>query len=103
EGFALPVISPYIVKEDYNPLVDKELLRYLQEGQEEDMNDSLLILLSLTIPKNMKDISVNMKAPFIINSHTKKGIQVIAENDDYQIKHKIYNILQSKNAKKEEK
>ena len=59
-------------------------------------------LLTLTIPQDVKDITVNLKAPFVINSDTQKGCQIIAENEDYEIKYKIYDILQEKNASESE-
>lgn len=98
-GLALPVISPYFIKQDYSPIVEDELLKKLGDIQSEE---ELFILLALTIPKDMKEISANLKAPFIIHSSTRKGCQVIADNQDYEIKYKIYEILQSKNRKKEE-
>lgn len=42
-----------------------------------------------TIPKDVKDASVNMKAPVIVNAANGKAIQVILEKGDYKIKHKI--------------
>lgn len=88
---ALPVVSPALVKPDYNPIIQEDLLESL--GQIKEDGQGLLILLSLTIPSNVKDISVNLKAPFVINVDTQKACQVIAENDDYEIKYKIYDIL----------
>lgn len=88
-GLALPVISPLLVKPDYNPVVEDEFLQPLG-----DLNDeNLVILLTLTVPADIKLISTNLKAPIVINSDTRKGCQVIAENQDYCIKYRIYDIL----------
>ncbi len=94
---ALPVVSPFIIKADYNPLVQQQLLEPLGEISEDGAG--LFVLLTLTIPKEVKNITANLKAPFVINSDTKKGCQIIAENEDYDIKFRIYDILQEKNAK----
>ena len=94
---ALPVVSPFIIKADYNPLVQQQLLEPLGEISEDGAG--LFVLLTLTIPKEVKDITANLKAPFVINSDTQKGCQIIAENEDYDIKFRIYDILQEKNAK----
>lgn len=88
---ALPVISPTLIKPDYNPLIEEEVLESL--GQVKEDGQGLLVLLSLTIPTNIEDISVNLKAPFVINVDTQKACQVIAGNDDYEIKYKICDIL----------
>lgn len=97
---ALPVVSPFIIKADYNPLVQQQLLEPLGEISEDGAG--LFVLLTLTIPKEVKDITANLKAPFVINSDTQKGCQIIAENEDYDIKFRIYDILQEKNAKESE-
>lgn len=88
--FALPVINPYHVKADYNPIVEDEIIKTLGEINEEN----LVMLLSLTVPSDITKMSANLKAPFIINSDTRKGIQIIVENQDYEIKYNIYDYIQ---------
>ena len=70
---------------EYNPVVEDELLAPLGGITPENM----VVLLLATIPSDIKETSVNMKAPLIINSDNRKGMQIIVENDKYQIKHKI--------------
>ena len=41
-------------------------------------------------------MSVNLKAPIIINADTRKGAQIICENDDYEVKYKVYDVLNEK-------
>ena len=31
-----------------------------------------------------------MKAPLVINAQNRKGMQIIVENDDYEIRHLIF-------------
>ena len=91
EALAIPVINPLAVKPDYNPIVEDELLGSLGTITEENV----VILLSVTVPKDVKKTTVNLKAPFIINSDTKKGCQLIVENSDYEIKYNIYEAIQN--------
>lgn len=86
---ALPVIKPWVVKEDYNPIVEDELLGHIGELTEEN----LVILLTMTVPSDIKEMSVNLKAPIIINADTRKGAQIIVENQDYEVKYKVYETL----------
>lgn len=97
---SLPVVSPFVIKADYNPLVQPQLLEPLGEIKEDGAG--LFVLLTLTIPSNIKDITANLKAPIVINSDTQRGCQIIAENEDYEIKYKIYDVLQGKNAEEVE-
>ena len=83
---ALPVISPFIIKPDYNPTVEDELIASLGELNEEN----LVIFVTITVPSDITKVTSNLKAPIIINSDTKKGCQVVAENPEYEVKHNVY-------------
>ena len=91
-GLALPIVSPLVVKPDYNPVVEDELLMNIGELTEEN----LVILLTLTVPEDVKKMTTNLKAPIIINSDTRKGVQLIVENQDYEVKYKVYDVLKEK-------
>lgn len=85
KNLAFPVVNPLNVDENYNPMVEDELLAPLGDIT----NENMLVLLLATIPQDVKKSSVNMKAPLIINSDNRKGMQIIVENEEYEIKHKI--------------
>ena len=89
---SFPVINPLVVKEDYNPVVEDELLKGLGEITEEN----IVILLLLTVPQDAIQMTANLKAPIIINADTRKGAQVVVENEEYEIKYRIYDILKGK-------
>ena len=76
--------------------MDDELIAPLGELGEEN----LTVLVTVTVSPDITQMTTNLKAPIIINSDTRKGCQVIAENPDYEIKYKIYEKL---NALKEQK
>ena len=99
ESLAIPVINPLLVKEDYNPTVENERLESLGELTDEN----IIILLTMTVPSDIKQMTVNLKAPLIINATTKKGAQIIVENKDYEVKQKIYDrFLELKKQKGDE-
>ncbi|MBO5082625.1 MAG: flagellar assembly protein FliW [Lachnospiraceae bacterium] len=87
-NFAMPVIDPLRVKPDYNPEADDELLSTIGEINP----DELLVLVTITVPSDLTKMTVNLKAPFVINVATRKACQVIVEG--YEIKFPIYDILQ---------
>ncbi len=93
---ALPVVNPFFIKEDYNPVVDDELLKPLGDLDDENV----AILLVMTIPSDIKKMTANLKAPIIVNSDTRKGCQIIVENEEYPIKYKVYDVIQNLKAKK---
>ena len=93
-GTAFPVMHPNLVKPDYNPTVNDELLLPLGELTEANT----YVLVSMTAAADVKETSVNLKAPIIINTDTRKGCQMIVE-DDYPVKYRIYEAV--KERKKE--
>ncbi|MCR4923322.1 MAG: flagellar assembly protein FliW [Lachnospiraceae bacterium] len=93
-AFAMPVMDPLIILPDYNPTIEDELLKPIGKLYPENM----LVLVTVTVPVDIKNLSVNLKAPLIINGDTKKAVQVILD-DDYEVKHYIYEQLDK--AKKE--
>jgi len=94
-NFAMPVIDPLAVIPDYNPMVDDELLKAIGEIKE----DNLLVLVTITVPKDIAKMSVNLQAPFVINADERKAAQIIVDVDKYPVRFPIYDIL---NKMKEE-
>lgn len=86
EALAFPVVNPLKVDSQYNPMVEDALLENIGEMQEDD----LVVLLIATVPSDVKKTSVNKKAPLIINAGTCKGVQIVAENQDYEVKHYLF-------------
>ncbi len=95
-ALAIPVISPFVLKEDYNPEVEDELLKPLGDLN----NDNIVVLVSITVPSDITRMSANLKAPFIMNADTRKACQIIVENSDYEIQYYFYDKLQAKKAAK---
>lgn len=94
-AFAMPVMDPLRVCPDYNPEVDDEILQNLGELNPDEM----LVLVTMTVPKDVKLMSVNLKGPFVINAAQKTAIQVIVEGDEYPVKFPIYDILEANKKK----
>ncbi len=88
-AFAMPVMDPLIVRPDYNPEVDDELLKNIGTLVPEET----LVLVTVTVPKDLTKMSVNLRGPIIINAAEKKAVQVIVEGEEYPVKFPIYDIL----------
>ena len=94
-GFAMPVMDPLAVKPDYDPEVDDELLATAGNITEEN----LLVLVTVSIPGDLKKMSVNLQGPIIINIDEHKACQLIVENSSYPVKFPVYDILQAAKGK----
>lgn len=90
-AFAMPVVNPLVVAPDYNPTVEEELLKSVGNLKPEDM----LVLVTMTVPKDITKMSVNLRAPVIINAAERKACQIIIEGEGYPVKFPVYELLQA--------
>lgn len=88
---AMPIINPFEILEEYNPVVDDELLKPLGKYKEKD----LMLFVTIRVPEDITRMTINQKGPIIINSDTGKGCQIIVESD-LPVRFPIYEILESK-------
>lgn len=91
--FAMPVMDPLMVKPDYNPSVEEELLKSLGNLDA----DNMLVLVTVTVPEDIEKITVNLKAPIVINADERKAAQVIVEGE--KVKYPIYDIIRPEEEK----
>jgi flagellar assembly factor FliW len=90
-AFAMPVMDPLAVVPDYNPQVEDELLKPLGELDP----DQMLVLVTLTVPSDIKKMSINLRAPLVVQTESRKACQVIVDDEKYPVKYPIYDILQT--------
>ena len=91
---ALPTMDPSIVYPSYAPVISEEILAGLGDFDK----DEYLILVALTVPKKIEDMTVNLKAPIIIDADTLKACQIIIDDEDCPVKYPIYDILKKKES-----
>ena len=88
-AFAMPVIDPLIVMPDYNPNIEDDLLTPLGDVND----DNTLVLVTITVPHEIENMTVNLKAPIIINGENRKANQIITDDEKYIVKFPIYQTL----------
>lgn len=86
EAIGLAVVSPFNVCKDYEFQLPEEMTKNLKVNSPED----ILVITTVTINSDYKMITTNLRAPIIINIKEKIGEQIILENDEYKIKHPIF-------------
>lgn len=83
---AFALVNPVAVYPEYAPKVDIEVVKRLGEPREED----LIVCCIVVVPEDITKMTVNLKAPLVMNRETQKGIQVVVDNEEYQIRHNLY-------------
>jgi flagellar assembly factor FliW len=85
ESIGLVVASPFDLKKDYEIKLEDSLLERLNIKEEAEV----ILLNVVTVNSKVEDITVNLKAPIVINIKAGLGEQIILDRDDYKIKHPL--------------
>jgi len=85
---ALPITTPDIVMPEYNARIPDDEIELLGEIQS---NDDLALLSVVSIPSAAPwDMTVNLRAPILVNVKTRRAAQVIVLNEDYPLRHLVF-------------
>ena len=57
--------------------------------------DSVLVLVTMTVPKDITKMTVNLQAPIVVNADEKKACQIIVDTEKYPVRFPIYDILEA--------
>lgn len=88
----LPLINPMLWFDNYEPDIDDEVIETLGELD----RDALDVYSVVVVPEDITTMTTNLLAPVVINRATKKGAQVIVNNEGYQVKHNLYDKVTEK-------
>ena len=77
------VFEPWDMVPNYEPLFSLDDLEMLQVDDIED----LILLTTASIPDGcVENLSLNIKSPIALNPKTRKGFQIILQNQKYNVK-----------------
>lgn len=77
-NLSLPIVNPYLFRGDYKPTIGESYFTELGGGD----TDDFVVYSILSIRESLEKSTLNLKAPLLINSVNKLGLQVIV-NDEY--------------------
>ena len=87
-----PIVDILSIMPQYSPVISEADLISIGEYEKSDF----FVYNIANVPDNIEDITVNLKAPIIINAKEQKGMQCVAQNEDYQIRHKIFDDIKKR-------
>jgi flagellar assembly factor FliW len=82
----LPVINPFLIKSDYNIEINDDDLELLQTHNEED----LIVLNVMVLPIDLKNMTMNLMAPILINIKKMVGCQVLMDHREVPLRFPVY-------------
>lgn len=86
---AFPILEPKIFKPDY---IVKLLPAELASLELESINSASVYTI-LTIPKNVQEMSANLKAPIVINNQSKVARQIVLQDSKLEVRCPMYKEL----------
>lgn len=91
---AFPVLEPKIFKEDYIVKLSGQELKQLKL---DNINQSIVFTI-LTIPRDVTQMTANLKAPVVVNLKDQVGRQVVLQENEYTLKHLMFKELKARLA-----
>lgn len=88
---AFPILEPREFRPDYAPTVSEADARML--GITADTPVLLFAIITVP-PQNAQEMTANLLGPILINGFTRKGKQVIVQDEEYTTRHRIIDELQ---------
>lgn len=82
---AFVVLDPWAVESNYGFELQKETKEELQIEREEDV----MVLGIVVVPDNVKEMTINLRAPLIINVAKRVGEQIILSDEQFAIRHPL--------------
>ena len=89
---AFAVVDPFMIKKDYEINLDDDVLSMLDIEEPGDV----LVYSIVVVPEDILKISMNLKAPVVINARKKKGAQVVLDTAMYGVRHYIMDELRER-------
>jgi len=86
---AFAVANPFMIIKDYDFELSEEAVSKLDIKKIEDVAVYVIVV----VPDDIKQMSMNLKAPLIINIRNKEGAQIILDTDKYTVRHYIIDEL----------
>ncbi len=98
-NLAFVVINPFEMLPDYEFKLEKEVVDELEIKELSDVQ----VLSIVVVPEKIENITINLKAPVIINRNNNYGKQYIMESDKYSVRHNLKDEIEKSKNKIEDK
>jgi len=80
------ILDPFMFLEDYAPSLPADAMKTLKADSVEELSFFVIAV----IPENIRDATVNLKSPVVINFGQHVGMQVILENREYSVRFRLF-------------
>ncbi len=82
---AFVIVDPFAIKKDYEIKLIDEVLKELEIEEAETVSLYCIVV----VPDDITKMTVNLQAPVVINTISRKGRQYILDTDRYGVRHYV--------------
>lgn len=86
ENISFVLMNPFYLQEDYEAGLLESETKALEIDQD---TKGVLYYVVCVVKDEVKNSTVNLRSPIVINPETRKGIQIILDNGKYTFKHSL--------------
>ncbi len=88
ENVSFLIVNPFTLKQDYKPILGSD--DYKKLDTEDD--DCLSFYNICVMKESIEDSTINLKCPVVVNTNTRKAVQVILDTQQYKFKHTLHEL-----------
>jgi flagellar assembly factor FliW len=86
ENIDFVLIDPFYVDKDYDIDVDDKEVEVIEAKG----TDEILIYSIVVVPRDLRKMTANLRAPVLVNMKKKLGKQVVLKNTNYDLKYRVF-------------
>jgi flagellar assembly factor FliW len=90
-GVAFIVVNPLVFFPDYHIAVHSKEVADLRITSTEKVETYVIV----TVPEKLKEMSVNLQGPIVINSENRLAKQLVLVNSSYQVQHPLMDVVET--------
>lgn len=87
----LTLINPFPIFKEYKVELKEEVLATIDGGKEEYIGVYTVVV----VAEFIENMTTNLKAPIVVNFQSMKGVQVMLDKDDLEIKTPLFKALKA--------
>lgn len=86
ESLAFVILDPQLVVNNYQISIAEEHMKKLQATNLDD----LIVYVIVTMTKDIKDVTVNLQGPLVINKTNRIAVQLVIPDGQYSTRHLLF-------------
>ncbi|BDF06365.1 flagellar assembly protein FliW [[Clostridium] hylemonae] len=85
ESLSFVIMNPFMLMKDYAPRLTEEIYEKLEADKETDLSYYVICV----VGSRPEESTVNFKCPIVVNTVSRKAVQVILESEKYHFRHAL--------------